>query len=376
MLSACVCVCVLYPRRLADGAGRGPLPRLKHKPCARLKAGTSSRPARFSVPPTRTDCRQRARRDARRAAAGRHGDGHESVGRGDGDDVLRHGCSRESGEALTKKTPRKCVSLFSPFATSGAAPDARMALELYVDYVSQPCRALALFVRVQALPIVLTRVSLAKRDHRAPTFTRRFPLAKLPTLYDPAAALYLPESGAILRYLLRVTQGPHTLWPSDPRDAALADAALSWTLTELRPAAAGLVWATVLAPTAGGVADAGAAARAATALRAALTTLETWLASDGAAMAGLPTITAADVFAVCELDQLALLPVAAARGGGDADTPTAATLLAPYPRVRAWYARVVRRLTPQHYGEVTAPLRRAVARFAGGWWAGAEAARL
>ena len=237
-----------------------------------------------------------------------------------------------------------------------------MAPELFVVYVSQPCRALALFVRVQALPVALTRVSLAKREHRAPSFTRRFPLTKLPTLHDPAASLYLPESSAILRYLLRVTAGPHSLWPSTPRDAALADAALSWTLTELRPAAAGLVWATVLAPTAGGVADAGTATRAASALRSALTTMEcAWVRSDGAAMAGLPTITASDVFAACELDQLALLPVAAV---GD-DTPTAASLLAPCPRVRAWHARVVRTLTPQHYGEVTGPLRRAVVKFGG-----------
>jgi glutathione S-transferase len=247
------------------------------------------------------------------------------------------------------------------------------ATTLFVDPVSQPCRALALLIRVERLPVLVKRVSLGRGDQRRAPFVDLFPLGKVPALYAPSAPggpLALPETQAIARYLLATCGGGgrRRLWPADPRSAVVADAALAWVFTTLRPAAAALVWHTVLAPTAGGEADPGAARVAAAALKTALAAWEAvWLAADGAGAGGLTDVTLADVCALCELDQLALLPVT----GGDDGAPTASSLLAPCPRTRAWAARVVRAVGEADYEEVVGPLARAVGKMkGGGWWAG------
>ena len=222
-----------------------------------------------------------------------------------------------------------------------------------------------MLVRVTAMDVAVERVSLARGEHRRPPFSDAFPLCKVPALAD--GPLRLPESAAIARHLLATRGGAGTLWwpATDARALARADAALCWCHATLRPAAAGLVWARVLSWGAGAAAAAAAAADAAAAaagalLPRALATLErVWLPPGALFLGGAAHPTYADLAALCEVDQLALLP---AEGGGGA-----AELLAAHPRVRAWAARVAAAAGPA-YAEATGPLARAVAALGGGGW--------
>lgn len=223
-------------------------------------------------------------------------------------------------------------------------------------------------------------------------------MGKLPVLEDPSAfgsgpGSFLPESGAILRYLCRgfstsKTDPFYHLYPHrDAAAAALVDAAVGWHFSALRPGCSGVVWALVLAKTVpkGGTArraaaeSPAAAAAALASLELALDALEGgggWLLSpEGGFLAGRGRLSVADLLVATELDQLRLLE--ATRGeeeergelgssGGSGDGRSAAvvsyeSLLAPRPRTRAYLARVREACGPRHWDEVSSVLGKVVA---------------
>ena len=245
-------------------------------------------------------------------------------------------------------------------------------------------------------------------------------MGKLPVLehvaaFGGGAGSFLPESGAILRYLCRVLLPspaapfghfyPH--W--DPAAAALVDAAVEWHFSSLRPGCSGAVWALVLARTVPrGGAERRAAAESPAAAAAALAALElaldalegrsgsgpstptsassppppppppSWLlppggGGDGGFLAGRSRVSIADLLVATELDQLRLLEAAPkGRGGGGAGGRgggggggggvSLGALLAPRPRVRAYLSRVREACGgPGHWDEVSSVLDRVVA---------------
>jgi len=249
-------------------------------------------------------------------------------------------------------------------------------------------------------------------------------MGKLPALEDPSAfgsgpGSFLPESGAILRYLCRTLLSSKTspfyhFYPHlDPAAAALVDAAVGWHFSALRPGCSGVVWALVLAGTVprGGTArraeaESPAAARAALAsLELALDALEGggqqissssssssgggegsggsggglsssspswWLLSpDGGFLAGRSRLSIADFLVATELDQLRLLEAleggegggSGSGSGGGENNPTVSfeALLAPRPRVRAYLSRVREACGPAEWDRVSAVLGKVVA---------------
>ena len=212
-------------------------------------------------------------------------------------------------------------------------------------------------------------------------------MGKLPVLEDAAAfggtggagSFFLPESGAILRYLCRTLLTSSTgvlyhFYPhADPAAAALVDAAVEWHFSSLRPGCSGVVWALVLAKTVPRegttrreVAESPAAAAAALAsLELALDSLEgrssnlgggsgsggsgsagtsssssspSWLLSPegGGFLAGRITLSIADLLVATELDQLRLLEAVRSEGEGGGgvgeEGPSLEGLLASRPR--------------------------------------------
>ncbi|ELW72605.1 Glutathione S-transferase theta-1 [Tupaia chinensis] len=103
-----------------------------------------------------------------------------------------------------------------------------MGLELYLDLLSQPCRAIYIFAKKNGIPFELRAVDLVKGEHLSDAFTQVNPVQKVPALKD--GDFTLTESVAILLYLTRKRH-----WaPPDRQACARVDEYLSWQHTALR----------------------------------------------------------------------------------------------------------------------------------------------
>uniref|UniRef100_A0A8C2TBQ6 glutathione transferase n=1 Tax=Coturnix japonica TaxID=93934 RepID=A0A8C2TBQ6_COTJA len=117
-----------------------------------------------------------------------------------------------------------------------------MGLELYLDLLSQPCRAVYIFARCNNIPFEFKRVELMKGERgwegaaapdssgrgipRTEEFRKVNVLMKVPALKD--GSFTLAESVAILMYLARKFKTPDHWYPSDLQKQARIDEYLSW----------------------------------------------------------------------------------------------------------------------------------------------------
>lgn len=245
---------------------------------------------------------------------------------------------------------------------------------LYVDFLSQPSRALLILKRIGNLPLREQVIQIGRGDTRKPSFLKNVNgLGKVPVILFPDGSS-LFETQALVRYLW--TRYPNELpavpWHTSSRaeSAALHDAALAFWLGTIRAAAAPLVFTSVLSPRLGlGKSSPDVIVHYERALQGALRDLETvWLEKGDPnrpfMLPGAHAPSVADVLVACELEGLRLL------GAGETRTATACggfldPALAPYPAVRAWLCRVQRQLDPV-YSEVHSLLLRAAGTFSTG----------
>lgn len=227
-------------------------------------------------------------------------------------------------------------------------PDAR---KLYLDLMSQPCRAVLIFCRCCGIEVEEVKVKIAKKEHQTPEFYSINPLGKLPCLQE--GQFLLPESAAILRYLAATNSGVAFNWyPDDPRRRALVDAALDWQHANVRGGAARLVFHRVLTRNMGGPfrSDPLLAKQAENTLRAAIQHLEDFWLKGRQFVAG-NDISIADLLICCELEQLVML------GADPQGAQMADYITAP---VAAYMQRVAATTAP-HYDAVSKFLRSAAA---------------
>ncbi|XP_047554013.1 glutathione S-transferase theta-1 isoform X2 [Lutra lutra] len=115
-----------------------------------------------------------------------------------------------------------------------------MGLELYLDLLSQPCRAVYIFAKKNRIPFELRRVDLLKGQHLSDAFAQVNPLKKVPALKD--GDFTLAESVAILLYLTRKYKVPDHWYPQDVQACALVDEYLAWQHTTLRRSCLRTLW--------------------------------------------------------------------------------------------------------------------------------------
>lgn len=121
-----------------------------------------------------------------------------------------------------------------------------MGLELYLDLMSQPCRAVYIFAKKNVIPFQLCPVDLFKGQHYTESFTQVNPLRKVPALKD--GDFTLAESVAILLYLSRKYKAPDHWYPQDLQARARVDEYLSWQHTTLRSCCTRVMWQKLLIP--------------------------------------------------------------------------------------------------------------------------------
>ncbi|XP_075424593.1 glutathione S-transferase theta-1-like [Ascaphus truei] len=119
-------------------------------------------------------------------------------------------------------------------------------LVLFLDLMSQPCRSVYIFAKVNQIPFQHREVLLSKGEQLSEDFAKVNPLRKVPALKD--GDFTLAESIAILLYLARKYNTPDHWYPSDLQKRARVDEYLSWQHTNTRPQGFKVFWVKFMTP--------------------------------------------------------------------------------------------------------------------------------
>ncbi|XP_078523930.1 glutathione S-transferase theta-1-like [Lissotriton helveticus] len=119
-------------------------------------------------------------------------------------------------------------------------------LQLYLDLMSQPCRAVFIFAKKNNIDFEFKLVEMSKGDNHSPEFKRVNLLHKVPALKD--GDFTMGESIAILLYLVRKFHTPDHWYPADLEKRACVDEYLSWQHTSVRPHGSKIFMYKCLAP--------------------------------------------------------------------------------------------------------------------------------
>lgn len=109
-----------------------------------------------------------------------------------------------------------------------------MGLKVYANPVSQPSRAVLIFLQITRIPHQYIFIDLFKNQQKSPEFLSINPMGLVPAITDDDFPLW--ESHAILTYLATTRQVPDHLYPKDSRKRARVDQYLHWHHGNLRRA--------------------------------------------------------------------------------------------------------------------------------------------
>ncbi|CAG7720508.1 unnamed protein product [Allacma fusca] len=107
-----------------------------------------------------------------------------------------------------------------------------MVLELYIDPLSQPARALMLFVRATKIECQEKTISIMGGEHKTPEYAKVNPFQKIPAIIHDG--FHLAESIAIFRYFVQTFPVEDHWYPQDSRKQARVDEFLAWQHLGLR----------------------------------------------------------------------------------------------------------------------------------------------
>lgn len=106
-------------------------------------------------------------------------------------------------------------------------------ITLYVDFISQPSRAVLAFCKFNNIPHEVIETRVLKGQNRDPEYAKKNPLKKVPALKEDD--FYLSESHTIMRYLCNTRNVADHWYPKhDSRKRALIEVYLDWHHTNTR----------------------------------------------------------------------------------------------------------------------------------------------
>lgn len=107
-----------------------------------------------------------------------------------------------------------------------------MALQLYLDLNSQPCRSVYIFAKKNKIAFEFKQVSLAEGQQYSEEFEKVNLLKRVPALKD--GDFTMAESVAILKYLAGKYKTPDHWYPANLQQRARVDEYLAWQHTTIR----------------------------------------------------------------------------------------------------------------------------------------------
>jgi len=176
-------------------------------------------------------------------------------------------------------------------------------ITLYLDWLSQPSRAVASFLKLNHIPFTAHEVSILKGEQKTAEFLKVNPLGQIPAIKE--GDLTLGESHTILRYLADSRKTADHWFPSDVVKRAYVNQYLDWHHSNLRFGAAGLIYLKVIAPILGQPSSEVDIKRFEIKLEASFERIESWL-TQHKYIAG-EEISIADLSAACEIVMLIFL---------------------------------------------------------------------
>ena len=195
-----------------------------------------------------------------------------------------------------------------------------MVLTVYSQDISQPGRAVLIFVRLANIEHELVVVDLMTGEQRKPEFLAKFPQGKIPAISD--GDFNLTESHAIMTYLATTRQVADHWYPADPQKRALVDRYLHWHHGNLRKAGT-VIYGTLIVPMFGSTMPEAIIADAIDVRAKSFAQLEAWLTASPYLTGDEMSI--ADLSALCEVTQHRLVEFD----------------MSPYPHVQAWVNRLM-----------------------------------
>ena len=221
-----------------------------------------------------------------------------------------------------------------------------MPLNYYFDLMSQPSRAVYMFLNINKVPFVSKPVALRKGEHNGAAFKEINPFSLVPAIEDDGWCL--TESIAISKYLIQKYGLADHWFPKDLKRQARVEEYLHWQHFNTRGICASLFQHLLIMPVATGKkSDPAIVENLKVRVKKMVGQLESYFLKDRAYLAG-DEISLADIFGACELMQL---------HGCHEDS-----LFDNSPKVKAWLERV-RAETKPHFDEAHAMIYRARQRF-------------
>ncbi|XP_058444854.1 glutathione S-transferase theta-1-like [Malaya genurostris] len=175
-------------------------------------------------------------------------------------------------------------------------------LRYYYDLLSQPSRALYIFLEKTKIPYERCLVNLGKAEHLTDEFKAINRFQKVPCIVDKD--LHLAESVAIIRYLAREYKFPDHWYPADSRKRARVDEYLEWQHHNTRATGATYFQYLWLRPKLmGSKVDPKRAEQFKTQLETCLDFIEQEYLGTGSKFLVGDEISVADLLAACEIEQ-------------------------------------------------------------------------
>ncbi|XP_023707304.1 glutathione S-transferase theta-1 [Cryptotermes secundus] len=107
-----------------------------------------------------------------------------------------------------------------------------MTLKFYGNLLSQPCRAIFIFLKANQIPYEFKFIDMTKGEHLSEEYEKLNPLKKVPVIED--RGFILRESVGILRYLCREKKVQDHWYPTDSKQQAKVDEYLEWQHLDTR----------------------------------------------------------------------------------------------------------------------------------------------